>query len=235
MKSWATVAVLIISLLSLMGCSITDDNADYSITKQAPATRISLTQETSPMPLIEESTESVIRPVSTPTSIRQSTLIPYPTKTTLLSTPFPAFDIASSTLSEEVATQKLIELLETNRYCELPCWWGIIPGETDVDSIESTFVPLGFDWYRDYEELEDRTPYMALIYVTSFENGVVKSIEVHGGVEEETYGRNEAWRPYAIPRILERLGLPDDVYVYYPFQFDPGGMQAYRLFFTIMN
>jgi len=63
------------------------------------------------------------------------------------------------------------------------------------------------------------------------EDGVVQSIQVYGGAGEETYDHNEAWRPYAIPRVLERLGLPDDIYVYYPFRFDPGGMQAYRLFF----
>jgi hypothetical protein len=134
-----------------------------------------------------------------------------------------------STLSDERATENLIALLEGNRGCELPCWWGIIPGQTYVESIESEFVPLGFDWNRDYETLNDNTPYQSYVDLTT-ENGVVQSIEVRGGASEHTYDQNLAWKPYAIPNVLERLGRPEQVYVYRPFRFDPGGMQAYRLF-----
>jgi hypothetical protein len=160
----------------------------------------------------------------TPTATRE----PSPTPTTTPE-PFPTFDIAKSTLSQEAATQNLIELLETNMECELPCWWGIVPGETKVNSIESTFVPLGFDWYRDYEDLRDNTNYKASVSIKSTEN-IVQTIEVRGGAGEETYDRNQAWRPYALPRILEQLGAPVQAYVFYPFRFDRGGMQAYRLF-----
>jgi hypothetical protein len=98
-----------------------------------------------------------------------------------------------------------------------------------MDSIELIFVPVGFDWYRDYEELKSNTPYRAFIDFTS-EDGIVQTIEVRGGAGEETYDRNLAWQPYAIPHILQRLGPPENVYVFYPFRFDPGGMQAYRMF-----
>lgn len=182
-----------------------------------------------PSPSIEEATSSATRPVPTATSSKQPTLTPVSTRATPSAVPFPTFDVATSTLSKEEATQNLIALLETNRGCELPCWWGIVPGETDVGSIESIFVPLGFDWYRDFEELDDHTLYSTSIYFVTTDS-VVQSIEVRGGAGEETYDRNEAWRPYAIPRILERLGRPENVYVFYPFRFDPGGMQAYRLF-----
>jgi hypothetical protein len=160
---------------------------------------------------------------------QESEQTPSPSDATSTQDPFPTFDVAYSTLSNEEATKNLIALLEGNRGCELPCWWGVVPGETNLQSIESEFVPLGFDWYRDYEELVGHTAYKASVEFTS-EDGVVQSIEVRGGATENTYDRNIAWKPYAIPNVLERLGPPEQVYVYRPFRFDPGGMQAYRLF-----
>ncbi len=233
MKDYAIVVGLLICFLFLMSCSVTssNDHEDNTIIGQATKTVVLPTQEASPSPtsLSVEATKSETQTVFTITSTIQSTLMPSPIKTSPTPVPFPTFDVAYSTLSEEAATQNLIELLETNRGCELPCWWGIVPGETNVDSIESTFVPLGFDWDRDYEELADNTPYLAYIDLTTNDK-LVQSILVYGGAGEETYDRNEAWRPYSISRVLERLGLPENVYVYYPFRFDPGGMQAYRMF-----
>lgn len=238
MKNHAIIVGLLICLLFLMSCSVTsvDISKDKAIIGQVTKTLVPPTQKvsSSPTSLSVEVTKTATQSVPTATSTIQPTLTPSPTRITPTPVPYPTFDVASSTLSEEAATQNLIELLETNRGCELPCWWGIVPGKTQVDSIESTFVPLGFDWYRDYEALRDNTPYQASISLTSGVGkivGKVQSIEVRGGAGEETYDRNEAWRPYAIPRILERLGIPDDIYVFYPFRFDPGGMQAYRLFF----
>ena len=233
MKYYAIVVGLLIGLLFLMSCSVTsvDVSESNAIAEQATEVLVSPTHEALPSPpsLSVEATKSVTQTVLPAMSTIQPTLTPSPIKTTPTPIPFPTFDVASSTLSEEAATQNLIELLETNRGCELPCWWGIVPGETNVDSIESTFVPLGFDWYRDYEELKSNTPYLALVYLTTNDK-LVESILVYGGAGGETYDRNEAWQPYAIPRVLERLGLPEQVYVYYPFRFDPGGMQAYRMF-----
>ncbi len=233
MKNHTIIVGLMISLLVLMSCSITNDTvSENDITvEQASVTVIPPTHKTLPSStsIIEEATKSATQSVTVATPTRQPTLTPSPTKATPTPAPFPTFDVATSILSEEDATQNLIELLETNRGCELPCWWGIVPGETDVGSIESIFVPLGFDWYRDYEDLRDNTLYKAAISITSM-NDIVQSIEVYGGVGEETYDRNEAWRPYAIPRVLERLGMPDDIYVFYPFRFDRYSPEVYRLF-----
>lgn len=234
MKIYTTVVRLILCQFVLMGCSTAGNTvSEYpAINEQASAIIISPTVAAlpSPIPPTEAATKPPTQSVPTATSTRKPTLTPSPTKTTPTPVPYPTFDVASSTLSEETATQNLIELLETNGDCELPCWWGMTPGETHTDSIETVFVPLGFDWYRDYEELKDNTPYKASTYLVS-EDNVIQSIQVYGGVAEETYDHNEAWRPYAIPQVIESLGMPDDIYVYYPFRFDPGGMQAYRLFF----
>lgn len=234
MNSPTLVIVFLLSILVLLGCSVTpaDDFEESTVVIQVSATVVLATQEplTSPTPFPTEKISTATRPASTATSTIQPAFTPRPTRSMATPTIFPTRSVAHSSLSEEEATQNLIELLGTNRGCELPCWWGITPGETNVNSIETTFVQLGFDWYRDYEELKDNAPhYLAMIYLTSA-NNVVQSIKVRGGATAETYDRNEAWRPYAIQRILDRLGKPENVYVYYPFRFDPGGMQAYHLF-----
>lgn len=233
MKGYTTVAGLLICLLVLAGCSTTGGNTPEgdAITQQVPVTPIPSIQEVLPSSTSPSGTEAApaTQPAPTATLTVQPTLTSGPTRIRPTPTPFPTFDVAYSTVSEEAATQNLIELLATNRGCKLPCWWGIVPGETNVNTIEPIFVHLGFDWNRDFETLNGNTPYRAYIDFTS-EDGTVQTIEVRGGAGEETYDRNEAWQPYAIPRILESLGLPENVYVYYPFRFDPGGMQAYRLF-----
>lgn len=229
MKSiFSAVRLIIVSLL-FVGCTPTNETTlrDNEAVEQQPV--VNQPMETSTA--LPTTSATPLRTASAPV---EPTYTPSPTLSlpTATATPvaLPTFDVAESMLSEEEATANLIELLATNKGCELPCWWGIVPGETRVDTIESIFVPLGFDWSRDYEELHSTTPqYYALLFLEIMDE-FVQVIEVKGGATEETYDRNEAWRPYAIPRVLERLGSPEQVYVYYPFRFDPGGMQAYRLF-----
>ncbi len=234
MKKYVNVIGYLIGMVVLVGCAATSDTLPVGndvIAVQASATISSSAEEVALSPTITP-TEGINQPTLLPPTVVptiQPTVTPSPPLETSTPVPFPTFDIAYSELTEEAATQNLIDLLETNRGCELPCWWGITPGKTDVNSLEAIFVPLGFDYYRDYEDLRDNTFYKASISITSM-GRIVQSIKVRGGATQETYDRNEAWRPYAIPRILERLGTPENVYVYYPFRFDPGGMQAYRLF-----
>lgn len=223
-----------VGLLLLVGCipaneHLAENNVITTLTLSAASTKVEeMLPSSTPTPKMKYSSLPTQMPFTATPNI-QVTITPNLPTATPTPTQFPTFDIAYSDLSKEDATQKLIELLKTNRGCELPCWWGIIPGETDVDSLEHIFVPLGFNWNRDFESLRDNASYKASTSLTS-EDNIVHSIKVRGGAREETYDRNEAWRPYAIPQVLERLGLPENVYVYYPFRFDPGGMQAYRMF-----
>jgi hypothetical protein len=237
MKNYVALIVVTVCIVVLAGCFAAEivepgnSNGTDISTKIPSATPTLTVQMIQSTPTSDDTAPGVaatkqLEPVQTPTPSRPPSPTSTPTVTPVV---FPTFDVATSTLSEEAATQNLIELLETNGGCELPCWWGIVPGETNVESIEPTFVPLGFDWYRDYEELNGNTLYSDYIEFSS-EAGVIQTILVYGGAGEETYDHNEAWRPYAILRILERLGTPEQLYVYYPFRFDPGGMQAYRLF-----
>ncbi|VAW43289.1 hypothetical protein MNBD_CHLOROFLEXI01-1016 [hydrothermal vent metagenome] len=234
MKEYVNTIGYLIGTIMLVGCAAISDTLPVGndvISVPASATISSSMEEIAPSPTITP-TEAINQPTPPPPTAMptiQPAVTPSPPRETPTPVPFPTFDIAYSELTEEAATQNLIDLLETNRGCELPCWWGITLGETNVNSLEAIFVPLGFDWNKEFETLNGNTFYRDYIDFTS-DIGIVQSIEVRGGATEETYDRNEAWRPYAIPRVLERLSLPENVYVYYPFRFDPGGMQAYRLF-----
>lgn len=229
MKRTPSVLGLIVFLLLCVGCAASDESSlvgDERSEPEAPAEQL-LSPSANVLNAFTPTATSSL-PV---TRMAQPTHTPSPAAPPTATAPLtPTPGRVKSTLSREETTENLVDLLQRNNGCELPCWWGIVPGETRVEAIESTFVPLGFDWHRGYEELQDNvSPYKASIYFTT-QDSVVQVIEVKGGATEETYDRNEAWRPYAIPRVLERLGSPEQVYVYYPFRFDPGGMQAYRLF-----
>ena len=72
-------------------------------------------------------------PTYTLTQLPASTasLTPAPTVT-------PSWTPLPTTLPDDV--QKMVEeLLVTNRNCELPCYWGIVPGETKNKRSETLF------------------------------------------------------------------------------------------------
>ena len=130
MKIDSNTITSMLCLLILTGCSTTNDSMfeDISIVEQGLATVVRLTQEVSPSPFIEEAAKSATQPVPAATTTTQPNPTPVPTEIAPSAIPIPTLDVASSTLSKEATTQNLIELLETNRGCELPCWWGIVPG-----------------------------------------------------------------------------------------------------------
>lgn len=71
-----------------------------------------------------ETETSLTSPVATLTEI--ATIVPSPTMT---ATREPTLT-AIPTLAQEEAQLRILELLETNGGCRLPCFWGIVPGET---------------------------------------------------------------------------------------------------------
>jgi hypothetical protein len=53
-------------------------------------------------------------------------------------------------LETSLARQRVIELLETNNNCELPCWWGITPGKTKWDDASNILTPISLKIYLDF-------------------------------------------------------------------------------------
>ena len=44
-------------------------------------------------------------------------------------------------LSREEAKPRIIEMLQTNAGCRLPCWWGITPGKTRWEEVHALLSP----------------------------------------------------------------------------------------------
>ena len=120
-------------------------------------------------------------------------------------------------------------MLETNGGCELPCWWGIVPGKTDWQSVKERFTAIGgfvfeipsperlFDYYIDL----------------SFEHshGVVESITVMSEIARGYTSKHFAqdWRRYSLDQVLTRYGEPSQVHIQLVPAIEPGAPVYYNL------
>ena len=50
---------------------------------------------------------------------------------------------AEPTLGEEQRNAYLLELIQTNGGCRLPCWWGFMPGQTSWNAVRTQIVHIG--------------------------------------------------------------------------------------------
>ncbi len=169
-------------------------------------------------------------------------VIPSPTattlSTTLIPTPHPASIVATlsptrtpalptvtprPTLTADQERAFVVEMLETNGGCELPCWWGITLGETTWQTIkdhlglygEGFSQPGGVHYQTSYGgtlgSLLDY--YIDLTFVER--DRVIRSIqvmsEVFGDGASENFASN--WHRYSPDQVLNRHGEPSQVYI----------------------
>jgi hypothetical protein len=95
--------------------------------------------------------DTYANPVMTYTKTRIPSKTPTPTTTDTPSSTIPPTIVWTplATLSLGEADQKIQTLLNNNAGCQLPCWWGITPGETSkIDTIRylSSFTALTTVW-----------------------------------------------------------------------------------------
>lgn len=76
--------------------------------------------------------------------MNSSATLPAPTVTTQILTPLP-------TLTGEALDLAVAELLANPMNCDVPCWWGAIPGITTINEIKYSLAPYNFGIY-EYEE-----------------------------------------------------------------------------------
>lgn len=93
----------------------------------SPALQPSRPASVTPLPSAVPAATPTCRPTQSPTAIRILTLTPTP----------------APTLSAEAREAYVEELLRTNAGCELPCWWGIVPGETTWTDTERFLMQMG--------------------------------------------------------------------------------------------
>lgn len=167
------------------------------------------------------------------------TLTPEPTATTTPTvvpptvTPLPQ----AATLTPDEQTAVLAALMDGNRDCPLPCWWGIIPGESELEPTLQRLADLGV---RVGSSEAGITGADNLLVYLEFEtqDGVVNSVEVSSGymmgTAAETAARSQTfiqgWQDYSLKEMFGRYGLPSRAFLFSPFRADPGGGPSYRLY-----
>ena len=126
------------------------------------------------------------------------------------------------TLGPTEGTKLVKELLRTNGHCELPCWWGIRPGEPLSDAqislifqapfhrITDTRIDFGFEYGKSRSSLDFDYSVGAAVFLT---DGVISQVSVASSVLDAGTSAQFAqdWQPFALQRMLTRFGVPSDV------------------------
>lgn len=117
------------------------------------------------------------------------------------------------------------ELLVTNGNCELPCWWGIHPGEPLSDANVSLFLSAP---YHDNYDISDTRVGLAFEYTKNRSSaGLDYYVGVTAILTKEVVSRmrvssrvldigtsaqfTQDWQALALHRVLARFGMPSEV------------------------
>lgn len=229
-RCWAGL-ILFCSLL-LAGCA-----AD-GVISPSNATEPDMTAVAAQGQPMETMTPTVAAtPTATPIAPSPTaTTTPQPTPTsTLTPTATPTITPAPTlTIDEEGAF--LSELMATNGGCELPCWWGVVPGVIEDQTARDMFVSRGINHWNNaldesYRELilghppAGSSSYRADVGFRFWaEEGVVQFIYVSEERQANNQSPffNEHWRQYTPAEILNRYGIPTYVQFEVQIPADPG-------------
>jgi hypothetical protein len=159
------------------------------------------------MTLTISPTES--RTITTTLPSSQSNTLPYtPIPVSETSTPLPTFTL-------EQARSYVLDLLNTNGNCRLPCWWGIIPGHTnwqEASRVLKTFS-IHFSVYpiQDglYAEVSFPTPMEVPYAYELFQSYLIIDDVVQ---EIEVYNYDFASH-YYLPEFLKTYGQPEEIWI----------------------
>lgn len=163
------------------------------------------------------STPTVAAVTPTPT-IRASTPTPSPTHTPTIPptlTPLP-------TLTQKERDAQILQLLQTNGGCSLPCWWGISPGIATWDTARQLFVSMGSkvlaqshrDGSIEHEtgfDLIESDKYVDIKILQRDE--WIESIKVTSEDYMAPIAFQSDWELYSLKQVLTVYGEPSRVWV----------------------
>lgn len=153
------------------------------------------------------------------------TLTLLPTRTLFISPPVSSMSLPqpTPTLSREERDSQILNLLMTNAGCELPCWWGIVPGETTLDqtreyirSLGRELIPPQPSWKLRYYDggVDLSKPLMHIHFQFLEQDGVVIATHVnidHIGLDLSTL--YQYWNSYSPSAIMHKYGQPERVWL----------------------
>lgn len=196
----ALAALLAYLLLALSACQAVDENVSMVEITVTPRIQTPVSQTSSPLaPTVAIVASVAPSETSLPSATPSSAAVP-----TGVATPIP-------TLPPADALARLQELFKTNNGCELPCFWGITPGETDWQTAYSILKPVGARTTRRGLP----TP-----FAIEVEFGEVGSedwryhyYEVEDGIVQSFGGRTSLTSIFSPASILQTYGAPAEVYL----------------------
>jgi hypothetical protein len=120
-----------------------------------------------------------------------------------------------------------LELMKTNNGCKLPCWWGIVPGETMWASTRQfleSFVLKIISWDSDQYTMEYKLPESDAVESMniSVDKGLVQKIYITSGGTVASY---------QLDQLLSTYGTPSNILVLYSWMGEVGVLQLYLLLY----
>jgi hypothetical protein len=217
-------------MLSMASCAPTaESTTPWATQTVVMMATTAVPTETATVTVTATSTLTLVRPTSTPVppTLTATPTVELPTATI---TPLP-----TATRTEEEEQAMLVELIQTNGGCELPCWWGIIPGNSPLETVKGELAERGF-WVEGVWAGIGTANDFGVFLEFEVEGNIIQSIGAGGGYltgteEESAYSQAfaQGWQPYEIDAVLSRYGSPTRVFIYHPFQADPGSGTPFHL------
>ena len=112
---------------------------------------------------------------------------------------------------------KVRNLLDTNGNCELPCWWGIVPGQTRWQNVRDFLFPMAD--HVDSDNVSARgEEYIHLFFNTTYPKNDLSVFQqqysVQNGIVEEIQINTTYLSHYSRPiDILNSVGKPQEIYI----------------------
>jgi hypothetical protein len=182
-----------------------------------------------------ESLGSSLSPVATILPTRTLTSIPLLTPSLVVSATATVTPTIIPTWPTEEAQVEFLKLLSNNGGCQLPCLWGIVPGESSFQAARAMLAPFGsisdFTAFKSglgsvspYVTEGDLEIYTTIDFIADSDNGIVNSIafnaEAHrpleqGGYEDVFNSKlfGDKVSTYLLPRVLSEKGIPSSVMI----------------------
>ena len=201
--SFLTSIILMIFTIFLSGCQ---EVSDYETTASAyPSTTATLTATST---IVPETATPMPSATYTKTIRPTKTITPTPTNTW---TPFP-------TLVHSEAQELIEQLLTNNANCELPCVWGMIPGETTWHEARQYL-----NSFMEYYGQGGGGTYSGTSFGYKYPPHVImRKVEINVTVKKYLVSGFHLFPPgttyrYTLDQILTRYSSPESIYIHtYP-------------------
>ena len=188
----------LVLLASLLGCS--GQGAPTYITQPPVTVTVNPLSSDTPLPNTPALSPSPEMPA----------YVPSPTRTFGPPTATPA-----PTLCPDEEQALVLDLLQDNAGCRLPCWWGFTPGETTWQTAQAFFASLGKSPAADHDP-RGTVNYTVSLRVPEWidqEGHIQQDYVVRDGIIEVIITDPGDSQSYTLPQVLAAYGQPTAIWI----------------------